>query len=143
MNPEIKQKWIAALESGEYQKGQSKLRVNAGDDKFKHCCLGVLCELHKKETGRGDWHESGLYKTRNGSNSRDYLPLEVAEWAGIDNYNGGFAYNEEDLDTDRTLGFLRNTYGVVNLALANDLQTGTPYYDPTYNTVKRYIKKYF
>lgn len=41
MNPELKQKWIEALESGKYKKGKAKLRRVDGS----YCCLGVLCEV--------------------------------------------------------------------------------------------------
>jgi hypothetical protein len=40
MNPEVKQKWIAALRSGKYKQGTSWLRTNKG-----YCCLGVLSDL--------------------------------------------------------------------------------------------------
>lgn len=41
MKKEIKEKWIAALRSGEYKQGRSYLRINK-----KYCCLGVLCDIH-------------------------------------------------------------------------------------------------
>lgn len=41
MTPELKEKWAAALESGEYEQAQGMLRDN--DDGM--CCLGVLCHL--------------------------------------------------------------------------------------------------
>lgn len=37
-------KWVQALRSGEYKQGKDALRDN---DKF--CCLGVACEVYKKE----------------------------------------------------------------------------------------------
>lgn len=40
MNQEVKQKWIAALRSGEYDQAYSQLKL-----KDAYCCLGVLCEL--------------------------------------------------------------------------------------------------
>jgi hypothetical protein len=45
MDNELKQKWIAALRSGEYKQGIGQLiaRTHAGE--VKHCCLGVLAEL--------------------------------------------------------------------------------------------------
>lgn len=48
MNPEIKSKWVAALRSGEYKQTQHILKDHVG-----HCCLGVLCEISKAETGFG------------------------------------------------------------------------------------------
>ncbi len=43
MDQQIKAEWVAALRSGEYKQGINFLRQ---DDKF--CCLGVLCDLHRK-----------------------------------------------------------------------------------------------
>ena len=40
MNQEFKERWIAALRSGEYKQGRNTL-YNSG----KFCCLGVACEL--------------------------------------------------------------------------------------------------
>lgn len=41
MNKQLKEKWIAALRSGEYEQGRNYLRTGTG----KYCCLGVLCNL--------------------------------------------------------------------------------------------------
>lgn len=46
MNAEVKIKWLAALRSGEYKQGTGTLRRS--DDTY--CCLGVLCDIHSKET---------------------------------------------------------------------------------------------
>jgi hypothetical protein len=37
MNEQIKQRWIEALRSGEYEQTQGRLRDETG-----YCCLGVL-----------------------------------------------------------------------------------------------------
>lgn len=42
MDPELKQKWIAALKSGEYKQGKSCLHDVEQDT---YCCLGVLNEV--------------------------------------------------------------------------------------------------
>ena len=78
MNQDIKDKWINALRSGEYRQGTGALK---NSDAF--CCLGVLCDLHAKETGTRwvDYAEEGWLS--------DYLdddlalPNEVIEWAGL------------------------------------------------------------
>jgi hypothetical protein len=44
MIAEIKQKWLTALRSGEYQQGKSALRRDEGGQRL-YCCLGVLCDL--------------------------------------------------------------------------------------------------
>lgn len=48
MNPEIKDLWCAALESGEYTKGHGALTVVTEDGAQQDCCLGVLCKLAAK-----------------------------------------------------------------------------------------------
>lgn len=86
MNQEIKQKWLNALRSDEYQQTAERLH-----DKNGFCCLGVLCDLYGKEHSI-EWEEidpgqythkifrnmyySFLYKTGT-------LPLQVREWAEL------------------------------------------------------------
>ncbi len=74
MNKRIKTLWIKALRSGKYKQGKSKLH-HAG----RFCCLGVLCDLHRKsrETGKSKWNKLG-YLGRN-----DALPYPVYEWASL------------------------------------------------------------
>lgn len=82
MNPEIKEKWIAALESGEYEQGQQCL-----NDNNKFCCLGVLSDLYIKETGLAQWKIKGIsrkiFATIGQTIDEHYLPKVVAEWAGL------------------------------------------------------------
>jgi hypothetical protein len=83
MKARIAKKFTKALRSGEYDQTTGKLFENRAGDKSKPamCCLGVLCDLHSKETGK-KW---GTNKEGN----RTYfgvagmLPLEVAKWAGV------------------------------------------------------------
>lgn len=78
MNPDIKQRWIEALRSGDYKQGISGLR---GENSF--CCLGVLCDLHSIETGT-PWALSDDAPFYLGEAS--YLPAPVAQWAECDFY---------------------------------------------------------
>ena len=75
MKPDVKQAWLTALRSGDYQQGQGYLRQ--GD---QYCCLGVLCDLYGKAVGP-EWEESGegYYML----NRDSVLPPKVQEWAGI------------------------------------------------------------
>ena len=44
MDPELKQRWLTALRSGEYEQGHEYLaRLDRGEEKPAFCCLGVLC----------------------------------------------------------------------------------------------------
>lgn len=47
MDPEWKQKWLAALRSGEYKQGQGQLVQQHSDGAVVYCCLGVLCAITK------------------------------------------------------------------------------------------------
>lgn len=53
MNKEIKDRWIAALRSGDYKQGKDQLRNF--DNRF--CCLGVLCDLNDPH----QWIKSSVY----------------------------------------------------------------------------------
>lgn len=88
MKVEIAQKWVAALRSGEFQQGQYVLR--SGDS---FCCLGVLCELHRREAG-GEWvDDDGGAPIDRASLYLGFdtgLPREVMDWAGVHSANGAF-----------------------------------------------------
>lgn len=80
MKAEIKQLWVAALRSGEYQQTEGQLRN--GD---QMCCLGVLCDLATK-AGIGQW-DGNEFLTIEGENVVGVdaqLPSEfVRDWAGL------------------------------------------------------------
>ena len=76
MNKDIASRWVAALRSGEYE--QTERRLRKGTKKLGHCCLGVLCDLHSKETDT-PWDKKE--NTYLGAHSN--LPYEVIKWAGM------------------------------------------------------------
>ncbi len=87
MNPEVKKLWTAALRSGEFKQGSNVLRsLDPETRSYRHCCLGVLCELHQRETSNGTWI-TGNYVTRHNESSSVKLTLTVAKWAGLDDVN--------------------------------------------------------
>lgn len=44
MDTAIKEKWVNALRSGDYDQTQGVLKTLNQDGEFHYCCLGVLCE---------------------------------------------------------------------------------------------------
>lgn len=84
MNQQIKKLWIDALRSGEFRQGKSRLRSSI--DKF--CCLGVLCELHRREKGL-DWSNQGYDDSSHFSydSEASFLSEEMIEWAGLKSKN--------------------------------------------------------
>ena len=80
MNQQIKQRWIEALKSGEYQQGWESLCYNN-----KFCCLGVLTDLYIKEHGL-QWHKDvGGCWSLDGEGG--VLPSSVQAWAGLNDAN--------------------------------------------------------
>jgi hypothetical protein len=82
MNPEIKEKWICALESGEYKQCQGRLmkHLNAFDG-FGYCCLGVLTDLYIKEKGL-DW-DKNRYGDFSFEDRDAFLPESVIRISGL------------------------------------------------------------
>ena len=74
--------WASALRSGEFQQGKGLLRHGG-----KYCCLGVLCELHRRETGGPKWTWDSLYGRESYLDERYGLPEAVREWSGLPDSN--------------------------------------------------------
>lgn len=85
MNAKVKEAWLKALRSGEYQQGRDFLHR---DSSF--CCLGVLCDLYAKSTGNGNWVVQGdneFYTFVSSSGDMDTcLPESVLSWADMPIY---------------------------------------------------------
>lgn len=96
MNVEIKEQWVAALESGEYKQCHETLRNH-----FGYCCLGVLTDLYVKAhpdsaswalvDGDGDYSvEADIVKKSvpvgTESDSMRLLP-RIRDWAGLKTVN--------------------------------------------------------
>jgi hypothetical protein len=88
MNSEIKQKWVAALRSGNYKQGTSFLR-DAGD---YFCCLGVLCDIEQVPCKSTEEDYAFEYKFEDARTSL-YSTLSV----GFSNKMGLSSNNLDDL----------------------------------------------
>lgn len=79
MKQDIKQRWVEALRSGNYEQGQGVLRTE--DDTY--CCLGVLCNLVDPEnwTLRASYYVYG--KAGGLRQNVSFLPDEVRVEVGI------------------------------------------------------------
>ena len=87
MKTEIKNKWLAALKSGEFQPGRGYMRQRTSDSMegpwvTKHCCLGVLCELYIREV-EPEKDLKNLFPDSRLTTS--LLPAEVRKWSGLTN----------------------------------------------------------
>lgn len=84
MNPQVKEMWVNALRSGEYNQATGKLKTPQG-----FCCLGVLTDLYVKEKNQ-EW----ILQSNNPEvidpedyytfqQTDDFLPTSVSNWAGL------------------------------------------------------------
>lgn len=93
MRQEVREEWVAALRSGEYTQGHTRLRkrnTRTGEDEL--CCLGVLCELAVRhgaiQPATLDWEDSTMqYNDWTYPDGEDkhgaYLPQSVMDWADV------------------------------------------------------------
>ena len=82
MNPEIKKLWTDALTSGEFKQGINGLLR----EEDRHCCLGVLCELHRRAFPGGEqWVLFGYSNVQCAGYGGEisFLPDNVAQWAEL------------------------------------------------------------
>ena len=122
MKPEIKELWVNALPN--YKQGKQCLR----DEYDKFCCLGVLCDLYVKETGKAEWDDN-VYYNENYTifGEEELLPHEVVEWAGLDEQNPFY------IDPEHSLA---ESDGAVYLTALNDRGY-------TFDEIKQVISKHF
>lgn len=94
MNPDVKEKWIAALRSGDYLQSTGRLKRDeeGRGKKVSYCCLGVLCELHGKSHNppidfikreHGIWVYPETSKNPESKTAGSLLPDGVVKWAGL------------------------------------------------------------
>lgn len=105
MNENAK-KWVAALRSDEYQQTQGRLYDDGARPPTPegHCCLGVGCDLYAKETGNGEWGGMVFHILDSPSTATDLLPIEVAEWLGLNTRAGKFNGGRSSLMRMNDLG---------------------------------------
>lgn len=76
MKSKIKKLWLAALRSDKYKQCKGQLRNR---DSF--CCLGVLCDVHRRLVGNKRWHKGYYFK------EFYCLPQQVTKWADLKKQN--------------------------------------------------------
>lgn len=113
MNPEIKERWLSALRSGDYTQDTRYLATQNSDGGFDYCCLGVLCDLAVREGAIDspvvvDYWKRGkdslmvqAFKLDEESLATGdilearVLPPKVQEWAGLKSDSPGFVSRDE------------------------------------------------
>ena len=74
--------WLEALRSGKYKQAKGALRKGN-----RFCCLGVLCDIHRKVVEPKTKWKKELRELGDGrysyNNERGILPDNVLKWAGL------------------------------------------------------------
>lgn len=93
MNERVKKLWTTALRSSEFQQGCGALRT-IENGVCLDCCLGVLCELYRREHPESSEWESDYGSTTftvktldlpaGYESNEETLPQAVWVWAGLD-----------------------------------------------------------
>jgi hypothetical protein len=91
MNPEVKQLWLKDLRSGKRKQGKDWLRTTMPDGSYRHCCLGVLCEIFTQQNPDVKFEDAKHYEPVGDMflGEMKILPAEVAKWAGLKEADGG------------------------------------------------------
>lgn len=121
MNSDVKELWIAALTSGEYEQGQRALcRIGMDGQKY-WCCLGVLCDLAIKagvdvSLGRETVNNptsfalSGKMNIVTFDQDSGYPPPKVVDWAGLNSVNPSV---DESFDTLASMNDSGNSFSEI------------------------------
>jgi len=84
MNKRVKKKWLWWLRSGRYDQARTRLLKEDMSGNASFCCLGVLCNIHAEETGKGYWEHNRYYSDGASAGGVSVqLPSEVVDWAGL------------------------------------------------------------
>jgi hypothetical protein len=105
MKQHIATLWCEALTNGEFKQGYNSLKRRGffEDDGCTFCVLGVLCELYRRETGKGFWDTEGsveierFYTSASSEPRVTDLPEDVKIWAGMEFDGGGLIHLNDDL----------------------------------------------
>ena len=89
MKKDIAMEWVKALRSGRFKQGDGYLR-NETERGFDYCCLGVLCEITKSNTG-GQWNDS-MFEV-SGNIGIGVLPSNVLAQFGMKTCDGATGQN--------------------------------------------------
>lgn len=87
-----REKWLKALEGRKYKQGEGQLH---NDDEDSFCCLGVLCDVMKKQV-KGTWQGSHFVTP----NEEEYAltPMDVRQLVRMTKHQHDDAITMNDFD---------------------------------------------
>jgi hypothetical protein len=105
MKEHVKNLWVEALNSGEYDQVEGNLKTEVG-----YCCLGVLCDIYAKTQKKKGFYkkpnELGIFIFPEGPyEQNEVLPEQVQRWAGMQSNEGEI---DDELEADTSLAVLND-----------------------------------
>jgi hypothetical protein len=79
IDPEFKEKWLAKLQDGSYDKGMNQLR-NADDT---YCCLGVACDILDPDGWNKGREDTATYYWMHGRDIT-FMPTSLSKSIGLE-----------------------------------------------------------
>lgn len=131
LKPEIKARWQAKLESGEYPQDKHQLRSPRG-----FCCLGVLGDL-AVEDGLASWDENVLVVKSTGQREPSSFPVSLLEWAF------GAVPDQAVLEGRRTTNFPFEARGTTDFPFDLCLTEQNDSAGLTFPEISKLIKEHF
>jgi hypothetical protein len=99
LSPELKQRWVEALRSGQYPQGKGLLK----NYESEYCCLGVLCDLNDPIK----WHLGEKDGNTYYIDEYDVLPLDLCIKTGL-NPMGAIPGLKDKYNQQISLAFLND-----------------------------------
>lgn len=139
MKPEVKEAWLNWLEDPSNKQARNCLNDGQGG----RCCLGGLCDLFIRATGKGKWTEPDEEEVESAEKESipdadqvkvfamgsiqvfNLPPGAVTDWAGLDEENGMFRVvdvRDDDLrrEIERRASWPRGEERISALSMMND-----------------------
>ena len=118
MTPELRRKWVEALESGKYKQGNANLLKYGFDSETgktdfeapRYCCLGVLCDVLGKNT-------------RNASDGDELLSDETLKEVGLTQKQQSKLSSMNDGSVYEGMKIKRHTFGEIAKYILHNLET--------------------
>ena len=108
-------KWVAALRSGEFEQTQEVLVLEDDDGKKSYCCLGVACVLAIREGIAEDFPDEEY------EDWDQELPPSIRDWLGLQSGSGRLA---EDVAEQEHLIGLNDKANLTFTEIADVIESG-------------------
>lgn len=99
IDPEFKNKWVAALKSGKHKQTRGILRDKLSNGTYSYCCLGLACEIDDPTKWIGNFYNNKkLYLTNEFLDKINMTDKEMDYYAGMNDKGKTFEEIAADME---------------------------------------------